>query len=167
MHEQEKEPALCSKMIVQTEPIAFEPVGMPLTSVGATAQLLLAALQQEVAKGSWERVKAESPRKPKPTCTTSASAAIPQLYLSDLIGAFFLLFVVILIGLGCTFCSLRRERNRRRKAAKAHVKVRCASWRQRARRSSNSSTATVVPAKPDERAAAEADSVLPFEDSES
>ena len=92
----------CKKVVVGTEPISYEPVGLPLTTVGDTARLLTAAFQYEVERGTWERTKKKSSKRPRPKCNNANNALVPKLHIIDLLGVFTLLFVFVLVGSCCT-----------------------------------------------------------------
>ena len=104
--------AHCNKMVVGTEPVSFEPVGLPLTTVGDTARLLTAAFQYEVERGTWQRTLKKSSKRPQPKCGGRQVSVVPKLHISDLYGVFMLLFVSILLGCCCS-CWSHHAKNRR------------------------------------------------------
>ena len=96
-------------MIRVGEPIAHEPVGMAMTSVGETAHLLSEAFAAEMATHRWEIIKREQ----TPISRCSARDDDTTMYATDLMGAFLIVLIFWLIGCGCSIWSSCRSRRPR------------------------------------------------------
>ena len=99
----------CNKMRVG-DPIAYEPVGMPMTTVGSTANLLSREFAAATAAGVWQRMRDNYNVAPK--CGTGDQGAgtrqTPRMDLDQLVGTLSPLALLATLGLAITLGSLVR-----------------------------------------------------------
>lgn len=87
------------------EPIAYEAVGMPLSSVGSMSRDLSQAFAEQVEKGAW--VKSKDKHRPNSTCTTVGVGQGPQsnpiaYEAEDILAAFIVFFIFASGGISLT-----------------------------------------------------------------
>lgn len=100
LHVAQSEGYHCDKTKVG-EPIADETVGMPLNGVGTLAQELAQAFARQMELGTWDASKTKY-YAPSKCAAKKKSAETARLGVPDLLGAFALLVVFTVIGLGGT-----------------------------------------------------------------